>query len=169
MRSLSRTNSEGLGLSTGSGVFLALVWGIGSLWFSRSHFFNSDRVGWGDPSADRDQSLFWWGTVIGSATSLLMAMITGIRSAGFRFAVWSTATLMGILTLLAIKFSLKYAEVRLLPGLLAYGIAFGVHSDARNWIDSLWLFWIHTVLYAAMVAGILALPSRRRPPHGAKR
>jgi hypothetical protein len=164
MTALSKGDSERSGLSVGAGVFLALASGVSALWFSRSYYFHSDRAGWGH----RNQPIFLWVSVISAAVSLVLVVITGIRSVRFRLAVGSAGTLTVVLALL-LRYGghgdLPYAVIPLFPGILAYMMAFGLHSDAGKWVDFLWMFGVNTVFYATIVAGIIALLNRRKRLH----
>jgi hypothetical protein len=146
-------------------VFLALTSGVSALWFSRSYYFNSDRVGWGSPSADRDQSIFWWGTVISIALLVLSTTVAAIRSARFRISVAGATTLAGILILAGQRPGLRFLSWPLVPGIYAAIMALGVHSDFRTWTGLLWIFGINTVFYAAIIAGILAQVNQRKRLH----
>jgi len=166
MTSLPRDDSERFGLSVGVGVFLSLISGLSALWFSRSYYFNSDRVGWGDRSADRAQSLFWWGAVISIAVLLLMALIISTRSKRFRFAVGGAGTLSGILMLVSQRPGLRCVSWPLLPGVFATMMAFGVHSDFRKWSSILWVFGINTLFYSAIIGGAFTLLNWRKRLRG---
>ena len=163
MSSLPGNDSRRFGFSTAGGVFLALVSLIGALWFSRSYYSNSGNVGWGDPSADKNQSIFWWGTVISLAVLLLMVIVVAIRSERFRFAVMGAGTFSGMLMFVSQKPDLRYASWPLLPGMFATMMSFGVHADFQRWASLLWVFSTNTLLYAAMISGGLKLLNRRKP------
>jgi hypothetical protein len=166
MTSVSRDDSERFGFSVGRGIFLALASGLSALWFSRSYYFNSDRVGWGDVSADRNQTLFWWGTAISVAVSLLLVIVTTIRSERFRLALGGAGTLTGIVMLLTQRPELRYAAVMLIPGIFAFMMAFGVHAGPDKWVRFLWMFGVNTVFYTSIIGGVLALLNRGKRLHG---
>ena len=133
---------------------------IGALWFSRAYYLNSDHVGWGDSAADRNQSIYWWVTVICVAVSLLLILLSAVRSERVRFAVLGASALTG--SLMVIRWpTLRYAAISLIPGLFATVIAFGVHSGPRTWIRFLWVFGINTVFYTTIIGGIDALSKGR--------
>jgi len=160
----SRIRSEGFVLSVGTGILVAMISGTSALWFSRSYYFNANRVGWGDASADRSQTMFWWGAVISAGISLLLASITATRSKRFRIALAAAGTLTAALMFVSQRPSLSYmSRALLLPGLFGWILAFGVHADLRKWAGLLWVFGINTVFYAAIVGGVLsALNGRKR-------
>ena len=166
MTSLSRDDSERFGLSTGVEILLALIAGISSLWFSRSYYFNADRVGWGIPSADRNQSLFWWGTAISVAVSLLLAIMAAIRSGRFRLAFVSAGAITSALMFMSRWLGLRYVTWALLPAIFPWIMAFGVHAGPGKWVGFLWVFGVNTVFYTAMIGGAMALLRGRKGLRG---
>jgi len=134
-------------------VLSNLVSGVMVLWSSRAFHLHAYLAGWGDASADKEQSVLWWICLVSLILFSISVVVSAVYSSRYRRSFLGGAAITGTLWWLSGLSATNYLGYLLLVGWFAQASVFGVHADL-DWGTAplCWMLGINLALYASVIA-----------------